>query len=292
MKITKFIPKGAIALNMNPSTKQEAIDILIDLLATSGIIKDKKAVRKDVLAREAGGSTGLNNGLATPHAQNSSIKKPAIAAMTVPNGVEFDSADGKPAKLLFLFAAPEKADDKSLTEMGRLAVLLMDPEFKESLIKAKTIEEFTKLIESKEAERAASESNSTATPERVKILAVTACPTGISSAHMAAEALKQAAWKRSIAIHVETRGAEGVYDELTDKDIEDADAIIVAASAQVPMYRFNGKKVIQTAVITGINKPDQLLERVLSGQLTVFHQEDDDTSLSKRILKKIKSIFS
>ena len=292
MKITKFIPKGAIALNMNPSTKQEAIDILIDLLATSGIIKDKKAVRKDVLAREAGGSTGLNNGLATPHAQNSSIKKPAIAAMTVPNGVEFDSADGKPARLLFLFAAPEKADDKSLTEMGRLAVLLMDPEFKESLIKAKTIEEFTKLIESKEAERAASESNSTATPERVKILAVTACPTGISSAHMAAEALKQAAWKRSIAIHVETRGAEGVYDELTDKDIEDADAIIVAASAQVPMYRFNGKKVIQTAVITGINKPDQLLERVLSGQLTVFHQEDDDTSLSKRILKKIKSIFS
>ena len=292
MKITKFIPKGAIALNMNPSTKQEAIDILIDLLATSGIIKDKKAVRKDVLAREAGGSTGLNNGLATPHAQNSSIKKPAIAAMTVPNGVEFDSADGKPARLLFLFAAPEKADDKSLTEMGRLAVLLMDPEFKESLIKAKTIEEFTKLIESKEAERAASESNSTATPERVKILAVTACPTGISSAHMAAEALKQAAWKRSIAIHVETRGAEGVYDELTDKDIEDADAIIVAASAQVPMYRFNGKKVIQTAVVTGINKPDQLLERVLSGQLTVFHQEDDDTSLSKRILKKIKSIFS
>lgn len=292
MKITKFIPKGAIALNMKPSTKQEAIDMLIDLLASSGIIKDKKAVRKDVLAREAGGSTGLNNGLATPHAQNSSIKKPAIAAMTVPNGVEFDSADGKPARLLFLFAAPEKADDKSLTEMGRLAVLLMDPEFKEALIKAKTIDEFTKLIESKEAEREASEAKSTATPERVKILAVTACPTGISSAHMAAEALKQAAWKRSIAIHVETRGAEGVYDEISDKDIEDADAIIVAASAQVPMYRFNGKKVIQTAVTTGINKPDQLLERVLSGQLTVYHQENDDTSLSKKILKKIKSIFS
>ena len=292
MKITKFMPKGAIALNMNPSTKQEAIDILIDLLASSGIVKDKKSVRKDVLAREAGGSTGLNDGLATPHAQNSSIKKPAIAAMTVPNGVEFDSADGKPARLLFLFAAPEKADDKSLTEMGRLAVLLMNPEFKESLIKAKTIDEFTQLIESKESEREESESQSTVTSERVKILAVTACPTGISSAHMAAEALRQAAWKRSIAIHVETRGAEGVYDEISDKDIEDADAIIVAASAQVPMYRFNGKKVIQTAVTTGINKPDQLLERVLSGQLTVYHQENDDTSLSKKILKKIKSIFS
>ena len=292
MKITKFIPKGAIALNMNPSTKQEAIDILIDLLASSGIIKDKKSVRKDVLAREAGGSTGLGNGLATPHAQNNSVKKPAIAAMTVPNGVEFDSIDGKPARLLFLFAAPEKADDKSLTEMGRLAVLLMDPDFKESLISAKTVEEFTKLIDSKEAEREASEAKSTATPERVKILAVTACPTGISSAHMAAEALKQAAWKRSIAIHVETRGAEGVYDELSDEDIKDADAIIVAASANVPMYRFNGKKLIQTAVTTGINKPDQLIERVLSGHAPIHHQEEDDASLSKRILKKIKSLFS
>ena len=292
MKITKFIPKGAIALNMTPSNKQEAIDMLIDLLASSGIIKDKKSVRKDILAREAGGSTGLGNGLATPHAQNNSVKKPAIAAMTVPRGVEFDSIDGKPARLIFLFAAPEKADDKSLTEMGRLAVLLMDPEFKEALIEAKTVDEFTKLIEAKEAEREASEAKSAVPSERVKILAVTACPTGISSAHMAAEALKQAAWKRSIAIHVETRGAEGVYDELSDEDIKEADAIIVAASAQVPMYRFNGKRLIQTAVVTGINKPDQLLERVLSGQAPIHYQEDDDTSFSKKILKKIKSIFS
>ncbi len=280
MKITKFIPKGAIALNMTPSTKQEAIDILIDLLANSNIIKDKKAVRKDVLAREAGGSTGLGNGLATPHAQNNSIKKPAISVITVPNGVDFDSIDGKPARLLFLFAAPEKADDKSLTEMGRLAVLLMDPEFKEALIAAKTVEEFTGLIEAKEAERAASEAKSAPGP------------TGISSAHMAAEALKRAAWKRGVAIHVETRGAEGVYDELTDDDIKEADAIIVAASAQVPTYRFNGKRLIQTAVITGINKPDQLLERVLSGQAPIHHQEEDDASFTSKILKKIKSLFS
>ena len=292
MKITKFIPKGAIAINMTPSTKQEAIDILIDLLANSNIIKDKKSVRKDVLAREAGGSTGLGNGLATPHAQNDSIKKAAIAAITVPTGVDFDSIDGKPARLIFLFAASEKADDKSLTEMGRLAVLLMDPEFKEALIGAKTVEEFTKLIDTKEAERAESEARISAPVDRVKILAVTACPTGISSAHMAAEALKQAAWKRSIAIHVETRGAEGVYDELSEEDIKEADAIIVAASAAVPMYRFNGKRLIQTAVVTGINKPDQLLERVLSGHAPIHHQDDDDTSFSEKILKKIQSLFS
>ena len=291
MKITKFIPKASVALNVKPANKQEAIDMLIDLLASSGIIKDKKSVRRDILEREAGGSTGLGNGLATPHAQNSSIKKAAIAAITVPTGVEFDSIDNKPARLLFLFAAPEKADEKSLTEMGRLAVLLMDSDFKESLIKANTPEEFLKLIEAKEAERSAAELKAKPA-EHVKILAVTACPTGISSAHMAAEALKQSAAKRGVAIHVETRGAEGVYDELTDSDIQEADAIIVAASAQVPMHRFNGKHLIQTAVITGINKPDQLIERVLSGNAPIHHSEEDDSSLGNKILKKIKSIFS
>ena len=292
MKITKFIPKGAVALNMSPKTKNEAIDILIDLLDKSNIIKDKKSVRKDILAREAGGSTGLNNGLATPHAQNASVKKPAIAAMTVPNGVDFDSTDNKPARLLFLFAAPEKADDKSLTEMGRLAVLLMDSDFKEALINAKTVDEFLKLIESKEAERAESESKVKTQPEHVTILAVTACPTGISSAHMAAEALQKAAAKRKVTIHVETRGAEGVYNELTEEEIKEADAIIVAASAQVPMHRFNGKKLVQTAVVTGINKPEQLIERVLSGQMPIHHSEEDDATLSKKIMRKIKSLFS
>ena len=292
MKITKFIPKGAVALNMSPKTKNEAIDILIDLLDKSNIIKDKKSVRKDVLAREAGGSTGLNNGLATPHAQNASVKKPAIAVITVPNGVDFDSTDNKPARLLFLFAAPEKTDDKSLTEMGRLAVLLMDSDFKESLINAKTVDEFLKLIDAKEAERAESEAKVKAQPEHVKILAVTACPTGISSAHMAAEALQKAAAKRKVTIHVETRGAEGVYNELTEEEIKEADAIIVAASAQVPMHRFNGKKLVQTAVVTGINKPEQLIERVLSGQMPIHHSEDDDATLSKKIMRKIKSLFS
>ena len=292
MKITKFIPKGAVALNMSPKTKNEAIDILIDLLDKSNIIKDKKSVRKDILAREAGGSTGLNNGLATPHAQNASVKKPAIAVITVPNGVDFDSTDNKPARLLFLFAAPEKTDDKSLTEMGRLAVLLMDSDFKESLINAKTVDEFLKLIDAKEAERAESEAKVKAQPEHVKILAVTACPTGISSAHMAAEALQKAAEKRKVTIHVETRGAEGVYNELTEEEIKEADAIIVAASAQVPMHRFNGKKLVQTAVVTGINKPEQLIERVLSGQMPIHHSEDDDATLSKKIMRKIKSLFS
>ena len=291
MKITKFIPKAAVALNMHPSTKEEAIDMLIDLLATGGVIKNKAAVRKDILRREAGGSTGLGNGLATPHAQNSSIKKPAISVITVPAGVDFNSLDGRPARLLFLFAAPERADDKSLTEMGRLSVLLMDPEFKESLIKASTVDEFLKIIDDKEAARTQSEAQMTAATN-VKILAVTACPTGISSSFMAAEALKQCAAKRGVAIHVETRGAGGVYEELSPAEIAAADAIIVAASAKVPMHRFHGKRVIQTAVNTGINKPDQLFERVLSGQTPIYQSPGDDETIGEKLYRKIASIFS
>lgn len=291
MKITKFIPKAAIALNVHPSTKEEAIDMLIDLMATGGVIKNKAAVRKDVIRRETEGSTGLGNGLATPHAQNSSIKKPAISAITVPAGVDFHSLDGRPARLLFLFAAPEKADDKSLTEMGKLSVLLMDPEFKESLIKASTVEEFLRLIDEKEESRTKTEASVQA-PSSVKILAVTACPTGISSSFMAAESLKQCAAKRGIAIHVETRGAAGVYEELSQDDIQAADAVIVAASAKVPMHRFHGKRVIQTSVQTGIRKPDQLFERVLSGQTPIYHSNGDDETLGDKLYRKIKSIFS
>ena len=291
MKITKFIPKAAVALNMHPSSKEEAIDMLIDLLATGGVIKNKAAVRKDVIQREAEGSTGLGDGLATPHAQSSSIKKAAISAMTVPDGVDFNSVDQRPARLIFLFAAPERADDKSLTEMGRLAVLLMDPEFKESLIKASTVDEFLKLIDDKESAREKSEAKATAA-SNVKILAVTACPTGISSSFMAAESLKNCASKRGVAIHVETRGAAGVYDELSDSEIQSADAIIVAASAKVPMHRFHGKRVIQTSVGTGIRKPDQLFERVISGQVPIYQSTGNDESLGDKIYKKIKSIFS
>ena len=291
MKISKFIPKGAVALNMAPASKSEAIDMLLDLLDSAGVIKNKPAVRKDILSREAAGSTGLSNGVATPHAQSPFVKKPAISVVTAPDGVDFDAPDSTASRLLFLFAAPEKSDPKALTEMGRLAVLLMDPDFREELISAKTTEAFLKVIDSKEQERATKALTSKPV-EKVKILAVTACPTGISSAHMAAEALQRAALNRGMSIHVETRGASGVYEELSDSDISAADAIIVAASAPVPMHRFNGKHLLQTACLTAVNKPEQLIERVLSGHTPIHHQDSDDSSLSGRILKTLRSIFS
>ena len=292
MKITNFISKKSVALNVHPTTKLEAIDMLIDLLMTAGAVKDKSTIRRDVLAREAQGSTGLSNGLATPHAQNSAVKKAAISILTVPEGVEFDSTDDKPARLLVLFAAPVKAADESLTEMGRFSVLLMDDEFKESLIKAKSVEELLKLIDAKEDSRKKSEKPESQLSGDKKIIAVTACPTGLSSSFMARESLKNAAEKFGVSIRVEVYGAAGVYHALTDEEIQNADAVIIAASRKVPIARFDGKPMISTAVGTAVNKPEQLFERLKAGQAQIFHATEDDEPFSSKLLKKIKSIFS
>ena len=275
-KITNFISKKSIALGVHPTEKHEAIDMLIDLLMTAGAIKDKEIVRRDVLSREAQGSTGLSDGLATPHAQNAAVKRASISLITVPEGVNFDSIDGKPARLLVLLAAPVKAGDEAMTEMGRLAVLLMNEEFRENLIKAKTPDEVLKIIDAKEAERTKSE-----LPEITgssKIIAVTACPT--------------CAAKLGLNIRVEVYGAAGVYHSLTDEEIKNADAVIIAASRKVPLARFDGKEMLSTSVGTAIRKPEQLFERLKAGQAQIFHATEDDEPFSSKLFKKIKSIFS
>ena len=292
MKITDFISKKSVALNVHPTTKQEAIDMLIDLLMTGGAIRDKAAIRRDVLAREAQGSTGMAEGLATPHAQNAAVRKPAISIITVPEGVEFDSLDGKPARLLMLFAAPDKADDKALTEIGRMAILLMDSDFKEALIKASSVEEIFRLIDEKEKERAKSETPDVQVSGQTKIVGVTACPTGISSSFMARESLKQCAEKMGLHIRVEVHGAAGVYHELTEEDIRTADVVVIAASKKVPLARFDGKPMIETVVGTAIRKPEQIFERIKAGQTQIFHATEDDEPFSTKLYKKLKSIFS
>lgn len=292
IKITNYISKKSIALNVHPTDKNEAIDMLVDLLMTAGTIRDKVLVKRDVLKREAQGSTGLANGLATPHAQNSSVKKPSISIITVPEGVNFNSLDGKPARLLMLFAAPEKADDTAMTNMGRLAVLLMDETFKENLIKATSPAEVIKIIDEKEAERAKAEVPEPDVSANTKIIAVTACPTGISSSFMARESLKQCAEKLGLSIRVEVHGAAGVYHSLTDEEIKNADYVIIAASKKIPMARFDGKLMITTSVGTGIRKPEQLFNRIQAGQAQPFHATEDDETLGEKLFNKIKSIFS
>lgn len=291
MRITDLLKSESIALGQKPADKQSAIRQLADLMAASGNLSDKEQYLKDVFTREASGTTGLGDGIATPHAKSTGVKEAGLAAMTVPAGMDFESMDGKPARLFFMIAAPDSANDAHIQILQQLAMMIMDPDFKEALIAAKTKEEFLHLIDLKEdgkfeapkAEAAASEGEAVdAAPAsgHIQILAVTACPTGIAHTFMAAESLEQHAKKRGISIKVETNGSGGAKNILTDAEIAAADGIIVAADKNVAMARFNGKKVVITKVADGINKADELIDRALKGDAPVYHASGSDTEES------------
>lgn len=291
MRITDLLKSESIALGQKPADKESAIRQLADLMAASGNLSDKEQYLKDVFAREASGTTGFGDGIATPHAKSTGVKEAGLAAMTVPAGMDFESMDGKPARLFFMIAAPDSANDAHIQILQQLAMMIMDPDFKEALIAAKTKEEFLHLIDLKEdgkfeapkAEAAASEGEAVdAAPasDHIQILAVTACPTGIAHTFMAAESLEQHAKKRGISIKVETNGSGGAKNILTDAEIAAADGIIVAADKNVAMARFNGKKVVITKVADGINKADELIDRALKGDAPVYHASGSDTEES------------
>lgn len=309
MKITDLLQKQSIQLQAHPTTKDIAIRQLAELMDASGNLKNKEQYIKDVLIREESGSTGLGMGLATPHAKSIGVKTPGLAAMTVPEGMNFESLDGEPTRLFFMIAAPEGQADMHVQVLANLATLIMDPEFKEALIKAQTVEGFLALIDVKEADLfkpkmtetealAIVEQNVTtagtaapnaeqpeqkpteATPAKAgdgsnRVLGVTACPTGIAHTAMAAEALTRTAADMGITIKVEQNGASGVKDALTAQDIANADCIIVAADKSVPMARFNGKPLIQVKVADGINKAKELLEEATSGKAPIYEAGEE-----------------
>ena len=277
MRITDLLKRESIALGTKPADKAAAIRELADLMDKGGNLSDKEQYTKDVFTREASGTTGLGDGIATPHAKSAGVKSAGLAAMTVPDGMDFESMDGKPARLFFMIAAPDSANDEHLTILSSLATMIMDPDFKEALIAAKTKDEFLHLIDRKEdgkfeAPKAEDKGKEEAAPvsDHIQVLAVTACPTGIAHTFMAAESLEQHAKKRGISIKVETNGSGGAKNGLTPDEIAAADGIIVAADKNVAMARFAGKRVVITKVADGINKADALLDRALSGNAPVY----------------------
>ena len=281
MRITDLLKNESILLGANPADKDAAIDQLVDLMGKSGNLADPAQYKKDVLAREASGTTGLGDGIATPHAKSSGVKAAGLSAMTVPAGMDFKSMDGKPSRLFFMIAAPASANDEHLTILSQLATMIMDPDFKEALVAATTKEEFLKLIDDKESGKfqgASAGSAPAPTADHIQILAVTACPTGIAHTFMAAESLEQHAKQRGITIKVETNGSGGAKNVLTADEIAAADAIIVAADKNVAMARFNGKRVVITKVADGINKADALLDKAMSGNAPVYHASGSDES--------------
>ena len=275
MRITDLLDKRSISLNETPKTKSEALDRIIDLMVASGKINDREAYREQVYAREEESTTGIGEGIAIPHGKCDAVTKPGLAAMVVKDGVEFDALDGQPVTLMFLIAAPNTKDNVHLDVLSKLSVLMMDEVFADALRNAKSADEFLDIIDKADAEQGDIDERladmNEASANGFKILAVTSCPTGIAHTYMAAEGIEKAAKEKDCFVKIETRGSGGAKNVLTEKEIKEADCIIVAADAQVPMDRFDGKKVIICQVSDGISKADELVAQAKSGNVPVFH---------------------
>ncbi|MGX1901219.1 PTS fructose transporter subunit IIABC [Thermolongibacillus altinsuensis] len=268
MKITDLLKEETIVLHLKAKTKEEVIDELADVLDRAGKLNDKQMFKQAIFAREAQSTTGIGEGIAIPHAKTKAVRVPAVAFGRSQEGVDYEALDGKPSHLFFMIAAPEGANNTHLEALSRLSTLLMDASFRAKIENASTKEEVIQAIEEKEAELMREET--AASPAKKKILAVTACPTGIAHTYMAADALKAKAKEMNVDIKVETNGSSGVKNELTKEDIEEAVAIIVAADKQVEMERFKGKHVIQVPVAHAIRKPEQLIEQALKQDAPIY----------------------
>ena len=282
MKITDLLDKRSISLSGAPTSKSEALDQMVELMAKSGKIDDTEAYRKAVYAREEESTTGIGEGLAIPHGKCDAVNAPGLAAMVVKDGVDFDALDGAPVSLIFLIAAPNTEDNVHLDVLSKLSVLMMDEDFANSLRNATSPEEFMAIIDKADDEKAGIDERlaETSIPEdsannsevpSFKLLAVTGCPTGIAHTYMAAEGIEKAAKERGCAVKIETRGSGGAKNVLTAQEIADADCIIIAADTQVPMDRFDGKPLIECQVSDGISKASELLDRAMNGDAPIYH---------------------
>lgn len=273
MRISELLQKESIALGRKPQDKADAIGQMVELLAKSGSLEDKKKFKQAILERECLSTTGIGEGIAIPHGKSSAVKRAALAAMVVPQGVDFASADGAPVHLLFMIAVPEEGAELHLEVLERLAAMLMDEDFRKRLTAAKDAAEFLHILSIEEEKRFAE------TAEKQEydydVLAVTACPTGIAHTFMAAESLENKAREMGITIKVETNGSGGAKNVLTAKEIRAAKGIIVAADKNVEMQRFYGKRVLQVPVADGIRKPEVLLGKILQGEAPVYGEGKD-----------------
>ena len=292
MKITDLINKDAIDLDVHISTKKELIRKAVELMAKNGNIKDLEEYENLVIKREEEGSTGIGEGIAIPHGKGDVISKPGLAAMVIPNGADFDALDGNKVNLLFLIAAPNTKDNIHLDVLSRLSTLLMDANFRDKLLNAKSKEEFLKTIDEAEDIKVNKNDNQV---NGYELLGITGCPTGIAHTYMAAEGLENAGKETGHPIKVETQGQSGAQNVLTDEEIKKAKAIIIAADVNVDLSRFEGKRVLRTGVTDGIRRPKELIEKALNDDIPIYHntdsegEEDTHGSGGKNIYKHLMS---
>lgn len=276
MRITDLLSKDGIELNVNAKDKNDIINKMTKLMLKTGRITDLNAYKELVLKREEEGSTGVGEGIAIPHGKGDCVTEPGLVAMVVPNGVEYDALDGKPVNLLFMIAAPNTSDNVHLDVLSRLSTMLMDTEFKNKLISAKSKEEFLNIINETENEKFKEE---TKQEQGYEILGITACPTGIAHTYMAAEALENAGKEVGHLVKIETQGQSGVKNKLTKEEIKNAKAIIIAADIDIDLSRFKGKKILKAKVADGIHKPKELIEKALTDKnIPVYQGNGKDDS--------------
>lgn len=298
MKILDLLQQVSIDINAQCQNKDEAIDHLVDLMDKQGNLNDKEEYKKGIYAREALFSTGIGEGIAIPHAQSDAVKQAGLAAMVVKNGVDYESLDQQPAYLFFMIAVSNTGGNEHLQILAMLSQMLMDADFKNALINASSEEEFMRIISQKEEAQKEKEKEKQIEQNTFKgtyqVLAVTACPTGIAHTYMAQEALEEKAKELGISLKVETDGSGGAKNVLTSKEIQECDAIIVAADKNVEMNRFNGKPVIQVRVSDGINKPEELLKRAVNKDAPIYHgentvsmSESSDEGVGRQIYKHL-----
>lgn len=298
MRISELLSLQAIDVNASVASKAETIDYMTRLMEKSGNLNDREAYKKGVLAREEEGTTGIGEGIAIPHSKCAAVKRAGLAAIVVKDGVDYESLDDEPADLIFMIAAPETGANVHLEALAKLSTILMDTEFKESLVKAETAEQFIQMIDKKEDELDGKNEKKAmeASKDGYRVLAITACPTGIAHTFMAAESLDMKGKELGISIKVETQGADGAKNVLTAEDVENAECIIIAADKKVDLARFDGKPVIITKVADGIHKADELLHQAVSKNVPIYHHTgaaqaaDDSTeneSVGRRIYKNL-----
>ncbi|MGG7324603.1 PTS fructose transporter subunit IIABC [Clostridium baratii] len=281
MRIIDLLKEDGILLNANVNSKKEAIEVLVDLMDKEGYLNDKEEYKNEVLKREELSTTGIGDGIAIPHGKTKAVKCAGLSSMVVKDGVDFDSLDGNKANLFFMIAAPEEANNLHLEVLARLSTILMDEEFRNTLINAKDKKEFLKLIDDKESEKFEKEESNE--KKGYRVLAVTACPTGIAHTYMAAESLEEKGKEMGVSIKVETNGSGGAKNVLTEEEIKNAECIIIAADKNVEMARFDGKRVIKTKVADGIHKAEELIKEATSGKAAIYHAEEKARSIDEKV---------
>ena len=275
MRITDLLRTDGIRLQASPGDKASMIDLLVDLQDKAGNITDRARYRADILAREEMSSTAIGNGIAVPHAKSAAVKRAGLAAATVPAGVDYPAPDGLPSRLFFMIAAPKEGGDVHLEMLSRLMVMLMDEEFCQKLLDARDVGAFLELIDAQERLKYPDEAPAPAEQPQagLRVLAVTACPTGIAHTYMAAEALEKKGRELNIGVKAETQGSGGAKNILTREEIAACDGIIIAADKNVDLARFDGKSVLRVPVSDGINRPEELIEKIISGQAPIYHHQ-------------------